>query len=231
MARVVMITGAAGNLGRAVAATFARGGDRLVLVDRSLEDLSRAYGDEAPQRRLVAADLLQADALRAAVQEVDSRCGGVDVLCNLAGGFTMGTPVHGTAAADWQQMRDLNVRTLLHAVTCVVPGMIARKRGKIVNVGANAAVRGQANMGAYIAAKSEVLRITESMAAELREHGINVNCVMPSIIDTPPNRAAMPDADPGKWVTPEQLAAVIAFLASDAASAVHGACIPVTGLS
>ncbi|HEY8358138.1 MAG TPA: SDR family NAD(P)-dependent oxidoreductase [Ramlibacter sp.] len=231
MARIVMITGAAGNLGRAVADSFARSGDTLVLVDRSAAVLEQAYGAAGDERLLVAVDLLDAAAVEQAVARAAAQFGRVDVLCNLAGGFAMGTPVHATADADWQRMQDLNVRTLLNTARAVVPGMLQRSRGKIVNVGANAAQRGAAHMGAYIAAKAEVLRLTEAMAAELREHGINVNCVMPSIIDTPQNRADMPDADPKRWVSPQQLAGVIAFLASDAADAVHGACIPVTGLS
>ena len=113
----------------------------------------------------------------------------------------------------------------------VVPGMIERGGGKIVNVGAFSAQKGQALMGAYGAAKGAVIRLTESMAAELRDKNINVNCVLPSIIDTPENRAAMPDADPARWVAAEDLANVIAFLASDAARAVHDAALPVTGLS
>jgi NAD(P)-dependent dehydrogenase (short-subunit alcohol dehydrogenase family) len=230
-ARVVMISGAAGNLGRAVAAAFARNGDTLVLLDRTREALVAAFGEETPQRLLAAVDLLQSGQLAATVRRVTAQCGGIDVLCNLAGGFTMGQPVHATSDADWQRMQDLNVRTVLNTTRAVVPGMLQRGRGKIVNVGANAAQRGAAHMGAYIAAKAQVLRLTETMAAELREHGINVNCVLPSIIDTPENRAAMPDADPARWVAPAQLAEVIAFLASDAAAAVHGAGLPVTGLS
>jgi NAD(P)-dependent dehydrogenase (short-subunit alcohol dehydrogenase family) len=227
VARLVLITGAAGNLARAVADVFVRQGDRGALLGRSPEGLAKVYGGEDAQHVFVVADLLQADALQAAI----GKLGPVDVLCNLAGGFAMGDPVHATAAADWQKMQDLNVRTLLNAVQAVVPGMVARGRGKVVNVGANSALRGAGRMGAYIAAKSEVLRITESMAAELREHGINVNCVLPSIIDTPENRAAMPGADPARWVAPAQLAQVVAFLASDAASAMHGASVPVVGLS
>lgn len=226
-----MITGAAGNLGRAVAAAFEQRGDRLLLLDRSQQDLAAAYGADSARLRRVAADLLQPQALREALGGLGSGWAGIDVLCNLAGGFTMGTPVHGTPEEDWERMRDLNVRTLQHAVACVVPGMIERRKGRVVNVGAFAAQRGAAGMGAYVASKAEVIRITESMALELREHGINVNCVLPTIIDTPQNRAAMPAADPARWVRPEQLAAVIAFLASDDAAAVHGACIPVTGLS
>jgi NAD(P)-dependent dehydrogenase (short-subunit alcohol dehydrogenase family) len=113
----------------------------------------------------------------------------------------------------------------------VVPAMLAAGGGKIVNVGAYAAKKGVAAMGAYVASKSAVIRLTETMAAELRDKNINVNCVLPTIIDTPDNRAAMPKADPGRWVSPQDLAAVIVFLASDAARAIHGAAIPVSGLS
>jgi NAD(P)-dependent dehydrogenase (short-subunit alcohol dehydrogenase family) len=109
--------------------------------------------------------------------------------------------------------------------------MLKAGHGRIVNVGANAALHGVAGMGAYCAAKSAVIRLTEAMSAELREQGINVNCVLPTIIDTPENRSAMPKADPRRWVAPADLAEVILFLSSDAARAVHGAAIPVTGLS
>lgn len=226
-----MLTGAAGNLGRAVARAFADPGDTLLLVDRSAEALARAFGGGDARHVLLAMDLLEPAAVQRAIAAVLPRIGGVEVLCNLAGGFTMGSPVHATPAADWQRMQDLNVRTLLNAVAVVVPGMLERRRGRIVNVGAHAALQGAARMGAYIAAKAQVIRLTETMAAELRGHGINVNCVLPTIIDTPENRAAMPQADPAQWVAPDDLAAVIAFLASDAARAVHGACIPVTGLA
>jgi NAD(P)-dependent dehydrogenase (short-subunit alcohol dehydrogenase family) len=228
MARVVMITGAAGHLGRAVAQAFAEQDDTLVLVDRERAALVQAFQAEQPRRLFVALDLLQPAAVDRGVQEVLARVGAIDVLCNLAGGFSMGPDVHATPAAAWQRMQELNVHTLLHASAAVVPGMLARQRGCIVNVGANAAQRGAAAMGAYIAAKAQVQRITESMAAELRDRGIRVNCVMPSVLDTPVNRADMPDADFTRWVAPAQLAAVIAFLASDAASAIHGAALPVT---
>jgi NAD(P)-dependent dehydrogenase (short-subunit alcohol dehydrogenase family) len=227
MTRLVLVTGAAGNLARAVADRFVQQGDKVALLARKREALAQVYGAEDAQHVFVVADLLEPDALQAAVRKL----GPIDVLCNLAGGFAMGDPVHATPAGDWQKMQDLNVRTLLNAVQAVVPGMVARGRGKVVNVGANSALRGTGQMGAYIASKSQVLRITESMAAELREQGINVNCVLPSIIDTPENRAAMPKADPARWVAPAQLAEVIAFLASDAAAAVHGASLPVVGLS
>jgi NAD(P)-dependent dehydrogenase (short-subunit alcohol dehydrogenase family) len=229
--RTVLITGAAGTLGRAVAEAFAADGANLVLVDRSDEQLRDAFGAAGAQRLFVAADLLDAQAAAAALRTAVERFDGVDVLCNIAGGFRMGEPVHQTPDATWNLLADLNVRTLVNMVRATVPQMIERGGGKVVNVGAYAAQRGAAKMGAYIASKSSVIRLTETMAAELRDQHVNVNCVLPTIIDTPANRADMPDADPSRWVAPKDLAAVIVFLASDAARAVHGAALPVTGLS
>ena len=229
--QTVMVTGAAGNLGRAVADAFAARGARLVLVDLRRDSLELRYGQEDAQRLFAPADLLEPGDAQAAVQAAIARFGRIDVLCNLAGGFRMGEAVHETPDSSWDFLQDINVRTLLNMVRAVVPHMLERGGGKIVNVGAYAAQRGAAQMGAYCAAKSSVIRLTEAMAAELRERHINVNCVLPSIIDTPENRAAMPDADPGRWVAAQDLASVVAFLASDAAAAVHGAAVPVTGLS
>ena len=230
-AETVLITGASGNLGRAVAAAFAARGANLALLDRDRAHLDAAFGGESDRRMLVAADLLDAAVVEAAAAAVVARFGGIDALCNIAGGFRMGTPVHATSDADWNFLFDLNVRTVLHTARAVVPRMLAAGRGRIVNVGAFAAQKGAADMGAYVASKSAVIRLTETMAAELRDRGINVNCVLPTIIDTPENRKAMPGADPSRWVAPADLASVIAFLASDAARAVHGAAVPVTGLS
>ena len=223
--RTVVITGAAGNLGRAVAAAFESRGAKLVLLDR------RPDAAQGEKRLALAVDLLDAASVQAAVDNASARFGGIDVLCNLAGGFRMGSPVHETSEQDWEFLLDLNARTILHTAHAVVPRMLAAGGGRIVNVGAFAAQKGAAHMGAYIASKSAVIRLTETMAAELRERHINVNCVLPTIIDTPENRAAMPDADPSRWVAPRDLAEVIVFLASDAARAVHGAALPVTGLS
>jgi NAD(P)-dependent dehydrogenase (short-subunit alcohol dehydrogenase family) len=230
--KTVMVTGATGNLGHAVARAFAMHGARLVLVDRKSQTQEKNAGrDDGATRLHVAADLLDPKAVAQAVKAGTERFGRIDVLCNLAGGFQMGDAVHETAPATWDTLFDLNVRTLVHTAAAVVPHMLAHGGGKIVNVGAFAAQRGLAQMGAYIAAKSAVVRLTESMAAELREQNINVNCVLPTILDTPENRSAMPSADPARWVAPEDLANVILFLASDNARAVHGAALPVTALS
>ena len=229
--RTVMVTGACGNLGRAVAALFASSGARLVLVDLEIERLQQAYGADNPQQMLAPANLLVQDEVHAVVRAAHAQFGGIDVLCNIAGGFRMGSPVHETTDQDWNMLLDLNGRSVLHAVRAVVPQMLQAGRGKIINVSANAALRGAAQMGAYCASKDIVIRITEAMAAELRDSNINVTCVLPSIIDTPENRAAMPDADVARWVSPDALAEVIAFLASDGARAINGAAIPVVGRS
>ncbi len=224
--RTVMLTGASGNLGRAVAAAFAERGASLVLIDR------RAGKESDDEHRLfVAADLLDPASVEAAVEKAIGHFRRIDVLCNIAGGFRMGSPVHETSAEDWNFLLDLNARTVLNTARAVVPRMLAAGGGRIVNVGAYAAQKGAAQMGAYVASKSAVIRLTETMAAELRTRNINVNCVLPTIIDTPENRAAMPDADPRRWVAPRDLAEAIVFLASDAARAIHGAALPVTGLS
>jgi NAD(P)-dependent dehydrogenase (short-subunit alcohol dehydrogenase family) len=177
---------------------------------------------------LAVADLRDAAAVAAAVQAATARFGRIDALCNIAGGFAMGTPVHATSDAQWDEMFDLNVRSLRNTVAAVVPGMLDGQGGKIVNIASGSARQGLANMGAYCASKDVVIRLTESMSAELRGQGINVNCVLPGTIDTPDNRAAMPKADRGKWVTPEALADVIVYLCSPAARAIHGASIPCT---
>jgi len=228
--KVVMVTGAAGNLGRVVATAFADQGATLALVARQRESLAQLYGLEHERLLFATADLLDSAQVQAAVAQVVQRFGRIDVLCNLAGGFTMGEAVHETSAQTWNLMFDLNARTLLNTVHAVVPAMIQAGGGRIVNVGAFSAQKGAARMGAYCASKSTVIRLTESMSAELREHHINVNCVLPTIIDTPENRSAMPDADPSRWVSPQDLANAIVFLASDGARAIHGASIPVTGL-
>ena len=224
--RTVMVTGAAGNLGRAVAGALATAGANCVLVDRQ-----PATRHHDPKTLFVQADLLDAQSVRVAVDKAMERFGNIDVLCNLAGAFRMGPPAHESSDQDWSSLFDLNVRTVLNTSRAVVPIMLKAGRGKIVNVGAYAAQRGAARMGAYIASKSAVIRLTETMSAELREHNINVNCVLPTIIDTDENRAAMPEADPKRWVAPTDLAQVIVFLASDSARAIHGAALPVTGLS
>jgi NAD(P)-dependent dehydrogenase (short-subunit alcohol dehydrogenase family) len=223
--QVAMITGAAGTLGRATAQAFAAAGAKLVLLDLDTSKLA----DNA-DCMAVSANLGDAAAVASAVAAAHGRFGRIDVLCNLAGGFRMGNPVHETPDEVWRLMIELNAGSILRTARAVVPHMLKAGSGKIVNVAAMGGTVGGALMGAYAASKSAVIRLTESMAAELRDKGINVNCVLPSTLDTPPNRASMPGADPKKWVAPEALADVILFLASAQARAINGAALPVVGL-
>ena len=220
--RIVAITGAAGALGRAVADEFASRGATLALID--------IIAIQGPHLSFVG-DLTNASAARDIVAQVVAKLGRIDALANVAGGFTMGETVYETTDKTWSFMFDLNVMTMLNMVRATVPTMLAQKRGKIVNIGARAGLRGAGRMGAYCASKSVVIRLTESLADELKGSAINVNCVLPSVIDTARNRQDMPDADYSKWVDPKDLARAIAFLASDAANAIHGAALPVEALA
>jgi len=230
---VFIVTGASGNLGQAVTRTFAAAGARLALVDRSvkdnLEDIFPALKD-APERYLaVAADLTNATAVADMVAQVAAHFGRIDGLINVAGGFRAGSPVHELDLDTWDFMLNVNARSVLLTSRAAIPHLIQAGGGRIVNIGAKAALAGGANMAAYSASKSAVLRLTEGMAAELKGHNINVNAILPGTIDTPQNRKAMPKADPSKWVAPEALADVILFLCSEASRAVTGALIPVYG--
>jgi len=222
--QTVVVTGASGNLGAAVARAFATRDANVVLVARHVEAMA---GVRRERQLVVTADLVRQAGAQRVEAETMARFGRIDVLCNVAGGFRMGVPVHETTDETWNFLLDLNVVTMLNMVRAVVPRMLAQGGGRIVNVAANAALRGTAGMGAYCATKSAVIRLTESMAAELRERNVNVNCVLPTTLDTPENRAAMPEADPSRWVQPDDLARTIVFLASPGARAIHGAALPV----
>lgn len=229
--KTVIVTGAAGNLGSAVATKFAEEGASVALFGHRLEKVEAVASELSGNHAAFGVDLTDREATKKAVADVTETLGPPAIVCAIAGGFDMGTPVHEVPAEDWQKMMDLNLGTLLSVLAAVTPGMIERGAGKIVTIGANGAKTGGKTMGPYAASKSAVMRVTESASAELKGHGINVNSVLPSVIDTPENRSAMPKADPGKWVTPESLAGVIAFLCSDDAKDIHGALVPVTGLS
>lgn len=229
--KTVVVTGGAGALGRAVATWFSSRGARLAILDYSDEIIDAAWPERRPDNLYLPCDLTSRGACAAAAAAIVADAGGIDVLCNIAGGFMMGDAVHETNDATWDFLFDLNARSVLNMAAAVVPGMLAAGGGKIVNVAARAALEGEAMMGAYTASKAAVMRLTESMGKELRENNINVNCVMPSLIDTPRNRQDMPGADFSKWVPPDDIAKVVGFLASDDARCIHGAGIAVDGLS
>ncbi len=217
--RMVIVTGASGALGSAVAAVLAEHGAHVVGVDRA-----ENWGDPAVD--FAGIDLADEEACRRAIDAAVARSGPLYGVVNIAGGFDMATLAEG-GAAIWDRMYRINLRTALCSCGAALPHFAGR--GRIVNIGAGAAAKAGAAMGAYAASKSGVARLTESLAEELRDVGVTVNAVLPTIIDTPANRAAMPGADFSKWTPPVAIARVIAFLLSDAASAVTGALIPVTG--
>jgi NAD(P)-dependent dehydrogenase (short-subunit alcohol dehydrogenase family) len=228
--RVVVVTGAAGNLGSAVARAFGSAGANLTLVDRADGRLQRLFPDMANATSYFFAnsvDLTDADSVQSMVDETIKNFGRIDVLVNTAGGYRAGIPVHETPLETWDFMLNLNARSVFLSSRAVIPQMLRQGSGRIISVAARAAERGRANMAAYSISKSAVMRLTESMAAELRDMDINVNCVLPGTIDTPANRQAMPNADYSRWVKPEIVAEVILFLASDSARTLNGASIPV----
>ena len=230
---VVIVTGASGNLGLAVSRAFHQAGARLVLVDKSAERLARLDPGPLSNGHHLAQgiDVNDPASVREMGEEVVRRLGRIDVLVNTVGGYQAGTPVHETPLDVWDRMMSLNARTAFIVSQAVVPQMLRQGSGKIINIAARPGLVGAANAAAYSASKSAVIRVTESLAAELRESGINVNCIVPGTLDTPQNREAMPNAEIRRWVAPESLADVILFLASAAARDIHGASIPVYGRS
>jgi len=221
--KVVVVTGASGALGKVVAEVALARGARVAGVDFGASPLATT-----PNRiEFGGVDLSDAGQAKKAIDAVAAHFGKIDALINIAGGFAFETVAEGDPKT-WQRMYALNVLTALNASRSALPHLAASASARIVNVGALAALQAGAGMGPYAASKAGVHRLTETLAAEWKGK-IAVNAVLPSIIDTPANRASMSKADFSKWVRPQELAEVILFLASDAASAVTGALLPVSG--
>ena len=226
--RVVIVTGAFGALGRVTARTLASQGARLALVDAAPSAPADLAGAFAGHLLLPGVDLASAEATSAMVARVVAHYGSLDAAVNIAGTFRWETVADGDPGT-WDLLYTVNVKTALHVCRASLPHLLGRPHGRIINVGAGAAAKAAAGMGAYAASKSAVLRLTEALAEECKDQGLTVNAVLPSIIDTPANRKDMPQADFSRWVTPEAVADVIAFLLSDGARAITGAGIPVPG--
>jgi NAD(P)-dependent dehydrogenase (short-subunit alcohol dehydrogenase family) len=230
---VVVVTGAAGNLGSAVAQAFAARGAHLALLDRNVEGMHQAIDACSGQAsaKVFQTDLIDASAVDDSIDHILKAFQRIDVLANIAGGFMMGPLIQETEDRDWDLMMDLNVRSVFHTCRRVIPAMLDNGGGRIINVSARAAEHGKGRMGPYCASKAAVLTLTQSLAAENKFHNINVNCILPGTIDTPQNRQDMADADFSHWVPPAALADVVLFLASNAARCVTGAAVPVYGQS
>lgn len=225
---IVLVTGATGSLGGAVAHAFATSGARVVMTGRSASP-SDGIAELSDQHEYFGGvDVTDASAVAGLVEQVLSRYDRIDVLVNTVGGFKGGMPVHETPIEAWDQMMSLNAKSAFLMSRAVVPGMLEHGWGRIINIGSIVALSGGATMAAYTAAKSVVVSLTRSMAAELGGDGITVNCVLPGAINTPHNRAAMPKADTSDWVEPGALAEIIVFLASSAACDLNGVILPVS---
>jgi NAD(P)-dependent dehydrogenase (short-subunit alcohol dehydrogenase family) len=233
--RVAIVSGAGGNLGKAVVTRLFAEGCRIAPIDRHQENLNAlcAALKATPENLFPGSvDLTRYEAVAEFVDSVVAHFGRIDILANLAGGFVFSGATHEMDLGDLDRMVEINLKTAFLLSAAVAKRMVAQGgSGRIVNIGTRGALKGEAGMSAYAASKAGVLRLTESMAAELLPLGITVNAVLPSVIDTPQNRAAMPQSDFSKWVAPESLADAIAFLVSDAARDISGAAIPVYGRS
>ena len=229
--RVAMVTGATGALGAVVARRLVSAGASLVLPVRSPEKLALAYPDLAEGERVlaVAADLTDEKAMETAVAAALARFGGLDLLVNVAGTFRSGE-IATTGLAVWDDLWRTNLVATLVPIRAALPALLARRGGAIVNVASPAALAGAAGVAAYSASKSAVLRLTESLAAEVKGKGIRVNSVLPGTMNTAANRAAMPDADRSRWVETTSVADAVLFLLSDRARDLHAVALPVLGL-
>jgi len=222
--RVVVVTGGFGALGRALADVLNEQGARVALVDRTQPP---AHAQDSDRRlSLGNTDLGVAGAAQRSFARVVQRWQRIDGLVNVAGGFAWETLAEGSLDT-WDRLYAINLRSAVAASQAALPHLKAG--GRIVNVGALAALKAAGGMGAYAASKAGVMRFTEALAEELKDRGVTVNAVLPSIIDSPANRADMPSADFDRWVTPRALSRVVAFLLSDDAAAITGACLPVAG--
>ena len=220
----IAVTGAFGSLGAAVVQAALKAGAQVAAIDRA--DAPSAAVDLGAAKGFGGVDLADTAQAKNAIDAAAKSLGGLDALVNIAGTFRWETLADGSPET-FDLLYRINLRTAVAASKAALAHL--PNGGRIVNIGAASALKAGAGVGAYTASKSGVMRFTEALAEELKERGITVNAVLPSIIDTPPNRKDMPKADFGKWVKPEQLAGVIVFLLSDQASAITGALIPVTG--
>ncbi|HTF32114.1 MAG TPA: SDR family NAD(P)-dependent oxidoreductase [Myxococcota bacterium] len=226
--RTTIVTGGTGALGSRVVRAFLGAGDRVVvpwIVDRERDAVAKAQPDALGSGQLT---LLQADvAQESGAASVVAAAGEPAVLINGVGGFAGGAPLHKTDLETWERLWTMNVRSVVAMSRAALPAMLAHKRGVILNVASRAAIDRPAGLAAYSASKAAVIVLTETLQREVANDGIRVNAIVPTTIDTPANRAAMPKADFSQWTPPDRIALILLWLASDAATTVRGGLIPV----
>jgi NAD(P)-dependent dehydrogenase (short-subunit alcohol dehydrogenase family) len=231
-ARVALVTGGTGALGQAVTRAFLDAGSRVVATyveDAEAGRVREALGDAAGRLLLERTDVTDGDAVADLVRRTTARWGRLDHLINLVGGFAGGQPLWETDDALWTRMLDLNLRSAVVCCRAALPGMVERNYGRVVTVSSRTAVRPGPGVAPYAVTKAAVLALTEALAEDVRPYDVNVNCVLPSVLDTPANRRDLPGEDAGRWVRPEQLARIIVWLTSPEGDPINGAAIPVYG--
>ena len=229
--QTVIVTGAAGALGSTTAELFFRSGANIALVDIDFSKLSHPRWKNAKNVGMFKTDLTDVNSVSDSVANIVDRFNQIDCLANVAGGFKMGPMVHETSVADWEFMLNLNAKSVFLMCRAVIPHMLEKQKGKIVNVAARAAIEGKAKMAPYCVSKAAVITLTQSLAAEHKMNNINVNCILPGTVDTQQNRLDMPDANFSNWVPTTDLANQILHLCSEQAKGVTGAAVPVYGKS
>jgi len=229
---VVLITGATGALGSAIVRDFAQTGAQLALTSRSMETLQELMAQiDLPEERIVSisADVTQVQRVDALVRDVVDRFGRLDVLLNTVGGWSGGASVGKTSVEDWEHMLNLNLHSAFLLSRAVLPHMLASGWGRILHVSSKTAVEPRPKQVGYVVSKMGLIALTRVIAAEVKGTGVTANVILPSIIDTPANRTSMPKANPQKWVSPRQIAAMMRWLCSDTGSALNGASVPMYG--
>ena len=231
--KVALITGGTGGLGRAVTLAFLHEGASVIATYIRKEEAEALKDSVGPNAKLEVMPLDATDeaACRALVDGITARHGQIDVLVNTIGGFAGGMALWETEPKTYQLMMTLNVHAGFNLARTVVPAMLRKKSGAILNIASKAALDHAAGASAYAASKAAALALFDCLAQDVKGTGVRVNSVLPSVIDTEPNRKAMPDADFSKWPKPEEIAQVILFLCSTEAKLVHGAAVPVYGES
>jgi len=230
--RNVLITGGTGILGSAVTKAYLSQGDTVAvtyLFENEVERFKQYNPELSEDVTFLFANVTEEAEVQKTFQEFLSQFGHLDVLVNIVGGFVGGIPAAELEEEKWDFMMNLNLKSVFLCCKTVIPHMTERGYGKIINVSARAGLKGEAGLSAYCVSKGGVRTLTESLAAEVMDSGVNVNAIMPSVMDTPANRASMPDEDYSRWVAPADVAKVISFLTSDNADVINGAAIPVYG--
>ncbi|GIW47202.1 MAG: short-chain dehydrogenase [Deltaproteobacteria bacterium] len=229
--KVAIVTGGTGALGRVIVSEFLKEGAKVIctyIIDEELRDVLPLLSQFRDQIVFTKTNVIKQKQIERTVQKTLKRFGRIDILVNTVGGFAY-APVVETDEKTWDHMMNINLKSTFLCSKAVLPHMIKQNYGKIINISSRPALKGAAGVGAYGASKAGVLNLTEAIAEEVREYDINVNAILPSVIDTPANRKAMPEADFSKWVKPEEIARVVVFLASDESKPISGAGIPVFG--